>query len=342
MTVAPVIPRLDRPTLKLLPLPTWSTWFKEIGLEQIGDKLAAHVGAQLAIQTIPATPNTPIAPSVYNTAPTHMSSSVASIATNIVQAELDDASSTNRSVGSHNSSLFGSRHSTPQNAPVPPPKDIVKPPFTLALPPTPLDQKMVRQGIVAPQAADIAATNIPRRRSESAVPRTHTVSESGWPESKMAGVAGELRQPIQRSRAPLDFGASRRTPSIADHGSEYTSGSTPAARHGTGISTIYFGADANLKYEKPNYDTAGSNERAAKTIERLRQAKPMRKSGKKSKVLSPMARIDEEQPVTERKGVCCGSEMDPDGDRAMDDEEEENDGHGGLEGEEESEVSEEE
>jgi hypothetical protein len=307
MTVVPVIPRLDRATLKLLPLPTWSTWFKAIGIEQIGDKLAADVVAQLAIQTIPATPSTPVAPSVYNTAPTHISSSVASIATNLIQEELEDAFNGDRSVGSHNSSLFGSRHSTPQNAPIPPPKDTVKPPFKLALPPTPLDQKILRQGITAPQAADTATTDMFRTLPESAVPHTHTISESGWPESKIAGIAGGLRLPIQRSRAPLDFEVSRRTPSIADNGSEYTSGSTPAARHGTGISTIYFGADVNLKYEKPNYDMAGSNERAAETIERLRQAKPMQKSGKKNKMLSPMAPIEEEQPVARKPGVRRGS-----------------------------------
>lgn len=145
-TVAPVIPRLDRTTLKLPPQPTWSTWFKEIGLELIGDKLAADAGEQLAIQTVPATPSTPTAPSVYNTATTHVSKSVASIATNIIQVELDDASNANRSAGSHNSSLFSSRHSTPQNVPVPPPKDTTKRPFTLALPLTPLDQKIARQG----------------------------------------------------------------------------------------------------------------------------------------------------------------------------------------------------
>jgi hypothetical protein len=100
------------------------------------------------------------------------------------------------------------------------------------------------------------------------------------------------------------------TPNVTDNGSEYTSGSMPAARHGVGRSTVYFGADFNLKYEKPNYDMAGSNERAAETIEKLKQARPMRKSGKRLSMLSPMGRIEEEP--AQRSSAGDRSEIDDD------------------------------
>lgn len=103
-------------------------------------------------------------------------------------------------------------------------------------------------------------------------------------------------------------------------------------------STVYFGADFNLKNEKPNYDMAGSNERAAETIERLKQARPMRKSGKRPSILSPMGRIEEEP--AQRSSIGGGSEVD-DGVRTMDDDDADGgNGYGNMEGEEESESSE--
>ena len=86
---------------------------------------------------------------------------------------------------------------------------------------------------------------------------------------------------------------------------------------------------------------AGSNERAAETIERLKQARPMRKSGKRLSMLSPMGRIEEEP--TQRSSAGDRSEIDDDGDKKMDDDDADGgNGHGETEGKEESESPEEE
>ena len=231
--VVPVVPKLGHATLKLLSIPKRSTCFTEVGLEQLGEQLASEVNAQLTIQQVPATPNVPTAPSVYGTAFTHQPSSVTSIATNDILKEFQDPSDEDDSPGSRHTSLFGSRHQTPQNAPVPPPKDTAKPPFRLALPPTPPDQKRARQGVNAPQAIDVPAAKQPRALPASAVPHTSTLSEVGWREgNSRQDFADDLRLQIQRSRVPLDFSVTRATPSVTDNGSEYTSGSTPAAKHG--------------------------------------------------------------------------------------------------------------
>ena len=69
-----------------------------------------------------------------------------------------------------------------------------------------------------------------------------------------------------------------------------------------------FGADYNLKWAKPDYSMAGASERDAETIERLKKAQSIRKSGKKSKVFSLMARIGEE--VEQEWSVGDGSAID--------------------------------
>jgi hypothetical protein len=98
--------------------------------------------------------------------------------------------------------------------------------------------------------------------------------------------------------------------------------------------------DLNLKHEKPNYDMAGLNERATETIERLKQARSMRKSGKRSSIVSPMGRIEEEP--AQRSGVGGWSEVD-DEDRTIDDDNTDGgNGYGDMEGEEVRESSEEE
>jgi hypothetical protein len=310
-TVAPVIPRLDHALLKLLPVPDWLAWLKEVGLQEIGERLVSVVNAQITVQPTQAPIDASTIPSVYTTARTHQVSSVTSISSNAIMEELQNAFNEDRSPGSHHDSLFGSRHQTPQNALAPPPKDTAKPHFKLALPPTPLDQKRAREGTVAPQATDAQASKQPRTLPASEVPHTSTLSEVGWRESNSRkDFADDLRIPLQRAREPLDFSVSRVTPNVTDNGSEYTSGSMPAARHGVGRSTVYFGADFNLKYEKPNYDMAGSNERAAETIEKLKQARPMRKSGKRLSMLSPMGRIEEEP--AQRSSAGDRSEIDDD------------------------------
>jgi hypothetical protein len=245
----------------------------------------------------------------------------------------------NRSPGSHNDTLFGSRNQTPQNVLAPPPKDTAKPLFKLALPPTPLDQKRAREGTIALQATDAQASKQSRTLPASEAQHTSTLSEVGWRESNSRkDFADDLRIPLQRAREPLDFSVSRATPNVTGNDSEHTSGSTPAARHGVGRSTVYFGADFNLKNEKPNYDMAGSNERAAETTERLKQARPMRKSGKRSSILSPMGQIEEE-PARE-SSVGGGSEIDDNEYRTMEDDHADggND-RGGMEGEEQSKSS---
>ena len=94
-----------------------------------------------------------------------------------------------------------------------------------------------------------------------------------------------------------------------------------------------FGADYNLKWAKPDYSMAGASERDAETIERLKKAQSIRKSGKKSKVFSLMARIGEE--VEQEWSVGDGSAIDGQGDVEM------NGGDGGADNEEESDISEE-
>lgn len=137
------------------------------------------------------------------------------------------------------------------------------------------------------------------------------------------------------SKTPLDLPVSRATPSVTDNGSEYTSGSTPAARHGTGLSTFYFHADTNLKSQERAYNMVGASEKASETFERLKSSRPMSKTSKKKTVLSPMARIKEEQ--AERPSVHNGSEVDDEGDSKMEDGVDEDDDDGGVESEEESE-----
>ena len=197
---------------------------------------------------MPATPDAPTVPSVYNTVFTHQPSSVTSIATNDILNEIQDSSDEDDSLDSDHTSLFGSRHQTPQNVAALLLKDTAKPPFRLALPPTPPDQKRARQGVEAPQATDVSAAKKPRTLPASAVPHTSTLSEVGWRQSNSRqDFADDLRLAIQRSRVLLDFSVSRATPSVTDNGFEYTNGSTPAGRHGVGRSTIYFSADYNLK-----------------------------------------------------------------------------------------------
>lgn len=274
-TVTPIIPTLGRATLKLLPMQKLSTWLKEVGFEQLGEQLATDINAQLAVQQVPATPNAPAAPSVYGISPMHQIGSAASILIDAIMEALEDCSDKSDEDGTpgfHDTSLFGSRHQTPQNAPVPLPKGTSKSPFRLALPPIPPDQKRARKGVDAPRATDVPAVRKPRVFPASAAPHPHTLSESGWPDGRMKGLAGGLRFPIQRARAPLAFSVSRATPSVIDNGSEYTSGSTPDAGHGTGPSAIDSGADHKLEWSKSDYSMAGSSERAAETIERLKQA----------------------------------------------------------------------
>jgi hypothetical protein len=341
-TVAPVIPRLDYALLNLLPVPDWLAWLKEVGLQEIGERLVSDVNVQLTVQTTQTPPDAPTIPSVYTTARTHQASSVTSISSNAIIKELRNAFNEDRSPGSHNDSLFGSRNQTPQNAPAPPPKDTTKPLFKLVLPPTPLDQKRARKGTLAPQAIEAQASKQSRTLPASELPHTSTLSEVGWRESNSRkDFADDLRILLQRAIEPLDFSVSRATPDITDNGSEYTSDSTPAARHGVGRSTVYFGADFNLKNERPNYDMAGSNERAAETIERLKQARPMQKSGKRLSMLDPMGQIEEEP--TQRSSAGDRSEIDDDGDKKMDDDDADGgNSHGETESQGESESPEEE
>ena len=176
----------------------------------------------------------------------------------------------------------------------------------------------------------------PRTLPASAVPHTSTLSEVGWREgNSRQDFADDLRLPIQRSRVPLDFSVSRATSSVTDNGSKYTSGSMPAGRYGVGRSTIYFGADCNLKWAKPDYSMAGSSERAAETIERLKKAQRMRESGKKSEFFSPMVRIGEE--VEQESGD--GSVIDSQGVVEMNGGTDEDDGVDGADNEEESDTS---
>ena len=170
---------------------------------------------------------------MYGTAFTNQPSSVTSIATNDIPKECQDPSDEDDSPGSQHTSLNGSRQQTPQSAPVSPAKNTAKPPCRLALPPTPLDQKRARQGLDARQATDVSAAKKPRTLPASAVPHTSTLSEVGWRQSNSTqNFADNLRLPIQRSRVLLDFSVSRATLSVTDNDSEYTSGSTLAARHG--------------------------------------------------------------------------------------------------------------
>ena len=231
MIVAPIIPRLSHAILERLPFHRWSHWFQEVGLEQIGERLAAVVDRQLLPKRGNVTP-TPRAPSsVYNTARTHQQSSVASISPRGVLEALEDASGDERSITSHRTSLFGSREPTPTNAPSRPSENLTKRPMQLALPPTSPDQRKTGQRIGGAQAIDVSVAKKPRTLPPSVVQHTHTMSESGWPDGRMEGLAGGLRLPIHRSHAPLDLSASRGTPSVKDNGSEYTNGLTPAARH---------------------------------------------------------------------------------------------------------------
>lgn len=277
---------------------------------------------------------------MYGTAFTHQPCSVTRIATNDILKEFQDPSDEDDSPVSQHTSLFGSRHQTPQNVAALPLKDTVKPTFRGALPPTPLDQKRARQGADVRQATDVPATKRPRGLPARAIPHTSTLSEVGWREgNSRQDFADDLRLPIQQSRAPLNFSVSRATPSVTDNGSEYTGGSTPAGRHGVGRSTIYFGADYDLKWAKPDYSMAGASERAAETIERLKKAQPMRKSGKKSKAFSPMARIGGE--VEQELSVGDGSVIDGQGDVEMNGGADEDDSDGGADDEEESDIPEE-
>lgn len=289
---------------------------------------------------MPATPDAPTVPSVYNTAFTHQPNGVTSIATNDILNEFQDSSEEDDSLGSDHASLFGSRHQTPHNAPVPPLRDNAEPPLRLALPPTPPDQKGARQGVDASKATDAPAVKKPRTLPASAVPHTSSLSEVGWREgNSRQDFADDLRLPVQRSRVPLDFSVSRATPSVTDNGFEYTGGSTPAARHEMGRSTIYFGADYNLKWAKPDYSMAGSSERAAETIERLKKAQPLGKSGKKSKAFSPLACIGEE--VEQESSVGDGSVIDGQGDLEMNGGSDEDYGDDSADNEEESDILEE-
>lgn len=250
-TVAPVIPRLDHALLRLLPVPDWSAWLKEAGLQEVGERLVLEVNAQLAGQPIQTTPDAPAIYSVYNTARTHQVSSVASISSKAIMEELQHAFDEDQSPDSHNDSLFGSRHQTPQNAPAPPLKDTAKPLSNLALPPTPPDQRRARQGAVASETTLDPAARQPRTLPSSQFPHTSTLSESGWRESNSRkDFADDLRLPLQRARGSLDLSVSRATPSVTGNGPEYTSGSTPAARHGVGRPTVYFGARPQFEARK--------------------------------------------------------------------------------------------
>ncbi|GAB7336430.1 hypothetical protein MBLNU13_g09726t3 [Cladosporium sp. NU13] len=275
-TMTPVILTLGRATLKLLPVPKLSTWLKEVWLEQLGEQLATDINAQLAVQQVTATPNALAAPSVYDGTP-----------------------------GPHDTSLFGSRHQTPQNAPAPLRNDISKSPFRLALQPTPPDQKRTRKGVDAPKATDVpAAKSLEHYRRAQHHTRTIFRARGG----QMAEWKVSLEDCAFLFREPEHRWASR--------------------------------TDHKLKWSKPDYSMAGSSERAAETIERLKQARPMRESGKKSKVLSPMGRIGEE--VEQELSVGEGSMVDGQGDVEMDGGAGEEDGNDSADNEEESEISEEE
>jgi len=274
--VAPVIPRLSHAILEQLPLHRWSRWFQEVGLEQIGEQLAADVDRQLLPQQRPVTP-TPRAPSsVYNTALTHQQSGVASISSSDILEALEGSSGEERSIASHRTNLFGSGHSTPTSAPAHLPEETTKRPMEPALPPTPPDPKRPRQGIDGPQAIDVPAAKKPRTLPASVVPHTHTMSESGWPDGRMEGLAGGLRLPIQRSHAPLDFWASRAAPSGSLGGPRFASGSTPTARIEMWQSTtIQPSAKSAQRRQLQEQNMAGSTEGGGETIGRLRKTRPL-------------------------------------------------------------------
>lgn len=92
---------------------------------------------------------------------------------------------------------------------------------------------------------------------------------------------------------------------------------------------------------------AGSSERAAETIERLKQARPIQKSGKENNFLSPVGRL--RAKVEQELGVGGGSVVDEEEDVDIEggadegdgnDGADEDDGNDGADNEDESEMSE--
>jgi hypothetical protein len=315
-TVAPVIPRLSHGILEQLPLHRWSQLFQEVGLEQIGEQLAADVDRQILPQQGPVTP-TPRAPSsVYNTARTHQQSGVASISSSDILGALEGSSRDEMSIASHRTSLFGSRYSTPKNAPAHLPEDLTKRPMEPALPPTPPDPERSRQAIDGPQAIELPAAKKPRTLPASVVPHTHTMSESGWPDGRMESLAGGLRLPIQRSHAPLDFSASRSTPGGTEGGSGFASGSTPTARIQMWQSTtIQPSAESAHKRQLQEQNMAGSIEGGGEKIGRLRKTRPLKLETDTNTEFHLEARMVD--PQHRRPDTSDGSEDDSEEDAEM-------------------------
>ena len=278
--VAPVVPRLTQDVIEPLPLHRWSRWFREVGLEEIGERLAADVDKQLLPKQRTVTPSPHTAPSAYNTAPTHQSSSVVSIASDLLREELDDPIDDNRSLVSHRTSLFASRDHTPQNTKVPAPTVATNQSMKSALPPIPQDQKRAQQSTDATQSTDSPAVKKPRTLPPSKSPLKSIVSDQG-PRKGPAGKskmyrANDLRLPIQRARPPLSFFGSRATSSGSDNGSEFTSGPVPTARIMNWQAAIQPSTDLNRTHEQRDHGIAGLDESANETIGRQRHTRPLK------------------------------------------------------------------
>jgi hypothetical protein len=173
------------------------------------------------------------------------------------------------------------------------------------------------------------------------------MSESGWPDGRMEGLAGGLRLPIQRSHAPLDFSASRATSRGSEGGSEFTSGSTPTKRIEMWQSTtVQPSAESVHRRQQQEQNMAGSTEGGGETIGRLRKTRPLHLETETDTGFHLEARMVD--PQHRRPDTSSGSEDDSDEDVEMVDgvDGTGSDGQGGKgdesESESESEISEEE